>query len=254
MAEIFAGGDRKSTGEKRQNMDGDEVNGGIKWLRLSSCEDNGTAIDNSSTSNLPDVEKVTGISPMIFRSDRLNVTSDIIGLCDAIKAHRSLLKGATMLHRDISENNIISTGSDVGKNWRGFLIDLDLNVLLSDDKAQRKTQEMTGTMEFVALEFLSGSCENTGAIVNHSYRHDLESSFYVLLWLCMSNGWEKGKKADQEYLSKWFTGTAKEIFEFNKTQRIESNFEDDVLSKFSLKSDGLRILAKVFRKMSFLTQ
>ncbi|SZF01130.1 unnamed protein product [Blumeria hordei] len=294
ISEIFVGGDRQSTGEKRKNVDGDEVNGGIKRLRLSSCGDNGKTIDNSRTSNLPDIEKVIEISPFIFGSDHLNVTHDIIGpefkvkvrvaeirdrqssavattpfgrpihkvespielvigLRDAIKAHRSLLKDAMILHRDISENNIILTGSDVSKDWRGFLIDLDLAVLLSNDKAQRKIQAMTGTMEFMALELLSGSCEKTGAIVNHSYRHDLESFFYVLLWLCMSNGWEKGKKADQEYLSKWFTGTAKEIFKFKKTQMEESNFEEDVLSKFSLKFDGLRTLAKEFWRIVFLT-
>ncbi|CCU78151.1 serine/threonine-protein kinase Sgk2 [Blumeria hordei DH14] len=297
IAVIFVGGDRKSTGEKRQNVDGDEVNSGIKRLRLSSCGDNGKTIDNSSTSNLPDKETVIGISPFIFGSDHLNVTHDIIGpefkvkvrvaeirdrqssavattpfgrpihkiespielfigLRDAIKAYRSHLKDAMILHRDISENNIILTGSDVGKDWRGFLIDLDLAILLSNDKAQRKTQAMTGTMEFMALEPLSGSCEKTGAIVNHSYRHDLESFFYILLWLCISNGWEKGKKgekADQEYLSKWFTGTAKEIFEFKKNQMGESNFEGDVLSKFSKKFGGLKTLASEFWRIIFLT-
>ncbi|EPQ66878.1 hypothetical protein BGT96224_4056, partial [Blumeria graminis f. sp. tritici 96224] len=233
--------DRQSTGEKRKNVESDEVNGRIKRLQLSSNAenadkaDNGTTINNSGTSNLPEMEKVIGISPFIFGSDHLNVTHDIIGpefkvkvkvveirdrqssavattpfgrpihnvespielvigLRDAIKAHRSLLKDATILHRDISENNIILTGSDVGKDWRGFLIDLDLAVLLSDDKDQRKTQAMTGTMEFMALELLSGSCEKTGSKVNHSYRHDLESFFYVLLWLSMSRGWDKGKE------------------------------------------------------------
>ncbi|SZF01195.1 unnamed protein product [Blumeria hordei] len=293
IAEIFAGGDRQSTGGKPKNVDGDEVNGGIKRLRLSSSGDNGTTIDNSSTSNLPDIEKVTGISPFIYRSDHLNVTHDIIGpefkvkvrvaeirgrqssavattpfgrpihkvespielvigLRDAIKAHRSLLKDAMILHRDISENNIILTGSDVGKDSRGFLIDLDLAVLLSDDKAQRKTQAMTGTIEFMALELLSGSCVKTGAIVNHSYRHDLEPFLYVLLWLCMNNGWEKGEEADQEYLSKWFTGSAKEIFEFKISQMTKSNFEGFVLKRFSPKFDGLSTLAMEFWNIIFL--
>ncbi|VCU40090.1 Bgt-20769 [Blumeria graminis f. sp. tritici] len=297
IAEISIGGDRLSTGEKRKNLESDEVNGRIKRLQLSSNADNadnGTTNDNSGTSNLPDMEKVMGISPFIFGSDHLNVTHDIIGpefkvkvrvagirdrqssavattpfgrpinkvespielvigLRDAIKAHRSLLKDAMILHRDISENNIILTGSDVGKDWKGFLIDLDLAVLLSDDKAQGKTQTMTGTMEFMALELLSGSCEKTGAIVNHSYRHDLESFFYVLLWLSMSRGWEKGKEQNRDYLSKWFTGTAKEIFEFKNTQMKESNIEVDVLSKFSPKFYGLRRLAKEFWRIIFLT-
>ncbi|VCU39619.1 Bgt-50920 [Blumeria graminis f. sp. tritici] len=105
----------------------------------------------------------------------------------------------------------------------------------------------------MALELLSGSCEKTGAIVNHSHRHDLESFFYVLLWLSMSRGWEKGKEQNRDYLSKWFTGTAKEIFEFKKTQIKESNIEEDVLSKFSPKFYGLRRLAKEFWRIIFLT-
>ncbi|VCU39620.1 Bgt-50921 [Blumeria graminis f. sp. tritici] len=46
-----------------------------------------------------------------------------------------------ILHRDISENNIILTGSDVSRDWRGFLIDLDLAVLLSDDKPRERPRQ-----------------------------------------------------------------------------------------------------------------
>ncbi|VCU41262.1 Bgt-50441 [Blumeria graminis f. sp. tritici] len=69
------------------------------------------------------------------------------------------------------------TGSEAHKNWKGYVIDLDLVVLLMDGKDQEKRQTMTGTMEFMALEVLSCSCETTGAVVEHSYRHDLESFF-----------------------------------------------------------------------------
>ncbi|VDB83533.1 Bgt-20477-2, partial [Blumeria graminis f. sp. tritici] len=79
-------------------------------------------------------------------------------LRDAIKAHWSLMTDAKILHRDISANNIIMTGSKACKDWKGFVIDLYLVVLLTDGKSQEKRQAMTGTMEFMALEVLSGSC------------------------------------------------------------------------------------------------
>ncbi|VCU40393.1 Bgt-50980 [Blumeria graminis f. sp. tritici] len=80
------------------------------------------------------------------------------------------------------------TGTEACKDWKRYVIDLDLAVLLTDGKPQEKRQAMTGTMEFMALEVLSGSCQTTGAVVEHSYRHDLESFFYVLLWQCLSCG------------------------------------------------------------------
>lgn len=39
-------------------------------------------------------------------------------------------------------------------------------------------ENRTGTLEFMAIEIL-------GQYGRHSYRHDLESFFYVLLWICI---------------------------------------------------------------------
>ncbi|CCU74485.1 serine/threonine protein kinase domain protein [Blumeria hordei DH14] len=173
-------------------------------------------------------------------------------LRDAIKAHWSLGTKAKILHRDISANNIIMTGSEAHKNWNGYFIDVDLAVLLTDGKAQDKRQAMTGTMEFMALEILSGSCETTGAVVEHSYRHDLESFFYVFLWQCLSCGLEDGKEPNTEYLKKWYTGTAKEIFDFKKTEIESSHFTQQLLPRFPLKFQNLWNLAMAFRKILFL--
>ncbi|VDB83504.1 Bgt-20301 [Blumeria graminis f. sp. tritici] len=173
-------------------------------------------------------------------------------LRDAMKAHWSLMTDAKILHRDISANNIIMTGSEACKDWKGYVIDLDLAVLLTDGKSQEKRQAMTGTMEFMALEVLSGSCETTGAVVEHSYRHDLESFFYVLLWQCLSCGWEDGEEPNKKYLSKWYTGTAYEIFDFKKTEIESSHFVQQLLPRFSKKFQKVRDLAMEFRQILFL--
>jgi len=39
-------------------------------------------------------------------------------------------------------------------------------------------------MQFMAIEVLQK--------VDHTYRHDLESFFYVLLWMCARCSWDKG--------------------------------------------------------------
>ena len=59
-----------------------------------------------------------------------------------------------------------------------MLIDLDLAKVLGSGRSGARHQ--TGTMEFMAIEVLQG--------IDHTYRHDLESFFYVLVWLCARRG------------------------------------------------------------------
>ena len=101
-------------------------------------------------------------------------------LRDAIKAHRSLYLKKNILHRDISENNIIITNPDETGGFAGMLIDLDLAKVLGSGRSGARHQ--TGTMEFMTIQVLQG--------VDHTYRHDLESFFYVLIWLCARRGWD----------------------------------------------------------------
>lgn len=103
-------------------------------------------------------------------------------LRDAIKAHRSLFLKGNILHRDVSKNNIIITNPDKTGSFAGMLIDLDLAKVLSSGRSGARHQ--TGTMEFIAIKVLLG--------IDHTYRHDLESFFYVLIWLCARRGWDFG--------------------------------------------------------------
>ncbi|KAL9100405.1 MAG: hypothetical protein Q9163_004215 [Psora crenata] len=99
---------------------------------------------------------------------------------DAIKAHQFLLDKAQILHRDISENNIIITDPSTTNGWTGILIDLDLAIVNRD---RTRAQHQTGTIEFMAIDVLRG--------VAHTYRHNLESFFYVLLWIYARRSWER---------------------------------------------------------------
>ncbi|CCU82701.1 serine/threonine-protein kinase Sgk2 [Blumeria hordei DH14] len=117
-----------------------------------------------------------GISPYGRQIDKFRSALELIGrMSDAIKAHRSLVMDAKILHRDISVNNILLTGNKKTDKLGGVLIDLDLSTLIKDGTFQEKAQVMTGTMQFIALDILENSFATTGTVVTHSYRHDLES-------------------------------------------------------------------------------
>ncbi|OJD11640.1 hypothetical protein ACJ73_09500, partial [Blastomyces percursus] len=120
-------------------------------------------------------------------------------LRDAIKAHRSLYLDGSILHRDISENNIIITDPGKAGGYSGMLIDLDLAKEVGSGRSGARHQ--TGTMEFMAIEVLLN--------IDHTYRHDLESFFYVLIWQCARHGWDKLKELRALYQSSGWSGDTK---------------------------------------------
>ncbi|KAG6376717.1 hypothetical protein JVT61DRAFT_1735 [Boletus reticuloceps] len=111
-----------------------------------------------------------GVKLMEFRSSRELVQA----VSDALDAHEDAVKKSLVLHWDISPGNIIIV------NGRGMLIDWDLCKLISskeDGGPQRST--CTGTWQFMS-----------GALVyfmdaQHTIEDDLESIFYVLLWVAI---------------------------------------------------------------------
>ncbi|SLM40384.1 serine threonine-protein kinase sgk2 [Lasallia pustulata] len=86
-----------------------------------------------------------------------------------------------------------------------MLIDLDL--AKEEGKGPSGARHRTGTMEFMAIEVLQGT--------SHTYRHDIEAFFYVLIWLCARRGWALAgtskKPPTETILSHWYTGTYKDI-------------------------------------------
>ena len=51
--------------------------------------------------------------------------------------------------------------------------------------------------------------------ISHTYRHDLESFFYVLLWVCAHHGWDfvqnSNGRPKRSAFTGWYTGTYKKI-------------------------------------------
>jgi serine/threonine protein kinase len=81
-------------------------------------------------------------------------------------------------HRDISPSNLMVYKTSGGR-WIGVLNDFDL----SSTQDGPLGQECTGTVPFMALDFLTE--EAIEGQVKHMYQHDAESFIWVLTWVCI---------------------------------------------------------------------
>ncbi|KAH8732082.1 hypothetical protein GQ44DRAFT_273164 [Phaeosphaeriaceae sp. PMI808] len=176
----------------------------------------------------------------------------LVGMRDAIKAHKALFMDGRILHRDISENNIILTDPEKNNGFSGMLIDLDLAVAVRENGQNEQTEarHMTGTLEFMAIEILKGGLEPKTAGIEHTYRHDLESFFYVFLSICIHCGWE-AHPPNRNPLSAWYTGTIQQIYISKRGQMEPGGFEDTILPMFSPTFRCFINLARKLRDLLF---
>jgi serine/threonine protein kinase len=159
-----------------------------------------------------------------------------IALCH--RRPQSLLEEGRILHRDISENNIIIAEATTEGDPKGMLIDVDLAKEL--DSVPSGASHRTGTMRFMAIELLQGK--------GHTYRHDLESFFYVFIWMCIHYGHEDVAAAEETtrqssqpnkrrvrptktiILRGWYTGTYAAIANIKRGHMV--GFED-IIAQFA---------------------
>ena len=164
---------------------------------------------------------------------------------DAIKAHRSLYVKGRILHRDISPNNIIITNPETANGFKGMLIDLDLAKVR--DSGPSGARHQTGTMQFMAVEVLRK--------IDHTYRHDLESFFYVLLWMCARQSWNNGFGVGQEppkesILREWEIGSFKVIASV-KRGHMTVNGMDEIMDEFPEAMEVVKPLCLKIRTILF---
>ena len=97
-------------------------------------------------------------------------------------------------------------------------------------------------MEFMAIEVLEGRA--------HTYRHDLESFFYVFIWVVIRYGRDRTKicrkQADFDVGMQEATKTA-DI----KRSHMDTNRFKSILDEFPSEFDGLETLAKELRDILF---
>ncbi|PGH01766.1 hypothetical protein AJ79_07814 [Helicocarpus griseus UAMH5409] len=171
-------------------------------------------------------------------------------LRDAIKAHQSLYLDGNILHRDISENNIIITDPEKADGHWGMLIDLDLAKEVGSGRSGARHQ--TGTMEFMAIEVLLN--------IDHTYRHDLEPFFYVLIWQCARHGWELDppqtsrqlqERPRSSLLQNWYIGNYEEIATYKRGNMEPGGFERILMREFPPWFDWVKPLCRAIWHILF---
>ncbi|SZF00707.1 unnamed protein product [Blumeria hordei] len=174
----------------------------------------------------------------------LTVREFVRGIRDAIIGHRNLHdKG--VIHSDISAGNIILMKKDKTGESQGLLIDLDMASFRQDKKGKKRRERITGTIKYMALELLE-AIDNGENTLKQTYRHDLESFFYVLIVGCMSYG----HKEAPHHLDVW-SSAQKRISCNAKATAIGLYFGEYIIDKFATVFKGVEELAWSFRKILF---
>jgi hypothetical protein len=173
---------------------------------------------------------------------------------DAIKVHRSLFLDGSILHRDVSESNIIITDPDKNDGLAGSLIDLELGTIVENGKNTRTgLKRMTGTLKYMAIEVLELGLSGARPDLQHTYRHDLESFFYVFLSICVSHGWDRGKAPKLDPFRSWYIGNDYRDNMRAKTGDMErGRFRKEILGQFSPTFRTATDLAMTLRDVLFL--
>ena len=89
--------------------------------------------------------------------------------------------------------------------------------------------------------------------VDHTYRHDLESFFYVLIWQCARHGWGKDKHSRDSKLRAWYSGDFEDIAnaKLDHMSRAENMGFGFILREFPPKFERVRSLCKTLRDILF---
>lgn len=165
---------------------------------------------------------------------------------DLVKALRSLYVDGRMLHRDVAIKNAVITSQYGADSPKGVLIDFDQALDL--DHA-RPVEPMVGSDGFMAIGILSGK--------PHTYRHDLESLFYMFLWFAIGNDHEHDDAneillglPETSRLRKWCSMDFRSVGQA-KTADMGSDGFLEILGEFSEDFAPLKSLAKELHALIF---
>ncbi|EPT03334.1 hypothetical protein FOMPIDRAFT_1115985, partial [Fomitopsis schrenkii] len=110
----------------------------------------------------------------------------ILAFRDAIEGHRQAYELGGVIHRDISEGNVMMARHSA--RFRGFIHDFDYSFIPVEARdgslpsrmgeVLQRARERTGTQLFMAIEILRSK-------VTHEARHDLESFYWLLVYILL---------------------------------------------------------------------
>ncbi|KAI9430530.1 hypothetical protein H4582DRAFT_1823919 [Lactarius indigo] len=106
----------------------------------------------------------------------------VCAVLTALIAHRDAYNKCRILHHDISPNNILLT--ECSNFEGGMLIDWDLCKMVDPDdlsaggaRQSTHTIDLQGTWQFMVVDLIGNPK------INQTFIHDIESAFFVLLWM-----------------------------------------------------------------------
>ncbi|KAF6744825.1 hypothetical protein DFP72DRAFT_857003 [Ephemerocybe angulata] len=137
---------------------------------------------------------------------------------DCLEFHYLAFKVGKVLHRDLSENNLMVLLQCPDGTVNGILNDWDMAEFVDATvNGVAVTDHHIGTPAFMAFDLLYGAAKV------HYFRHDLESFFYILVWAAFHYNLEARTKDEvpHEQVAKWL-GTKEDIVA-SKRQLMEDN-------------------------------
>ncbi|KAG6917058.1 hypothetical protein DXG01_004030 [Tephrocybe rancida] len=167
---------------------------------------------------------------------------------DCVECHFHAYSKGRVLHRDLSENNLMfKTVTDGTK--KGILNDWDMASFVDEnDEIQLSTAtHRTGTVPFMAKDLLVATPPP------HLFRHDLESFFYILVWAAVHHDFSaKTRRPTVPAVVRWASEDFETVLESKSYFFTEISKFNLVLANVLPDSAGLvpwiRLLWKMFSK------
>ncbi|KAJ2467050.1 hypothetical protein GGI03_001780 [Coemansia sp. RSA 2337] len=171
----------------------------------------------------------------------------IVVLSDAMRAHSWVLEHCSLLHRDISSNNIMVGRNEAttdGPPVYGMLIDFDCAIDPNMERVARP--EQTGTKPFMSVPNLEGHPEQRTEL------DDWESLLYVLCWIAtfgindkdrsIMAEMHKGNEVPLE-IAEWHTSRKMVAIAVKKRLHLHDlqSFTDDIFDRFPISSEDSKI-------------
>ncbi|KAJ3554907.1 hypothetical protein NPX13_g10483 [Xylaria arbuscula] len=186
-------------------------------------------------------------SPLGRPINQFETITEFLKACrDVAKALRSLYEDGNILHRDICIKNLIIPVQQVDGEPNGVLIDLDSALELENGPA--RSGELVGSEGFMAIGILTGDA--------HTYRHDLESLFYVFLWvaICKDRNHDDLESLNHQPQTSRLWGwcsTRFKVVSKNKLEDMSLEGFPRILEEFSTEFAHLKDLARRLHQLLF---
>ncbi|KAJ7644398.1 hypothetical protein FB45DRAFT_1053165 [Roridomyces roridus] len=152
--------------------------------------------------NLPRRHMRLLLTPVGIPLKNFKSTKSLVGALFCAMRHHEAAYNAGVTHRDVSEGNVLFREVPLdGQEFNGFLLDWDYaeftpegaktfnrlfpNNPLPAADVDKSLKDVTGTFPFMAIEIIENSNGVAGHPVLHGPHHDLESFFWLLVWIVL---------------------------------------------------------------------